>query len=119
MNKCGDEYDRIEKGKYESLLSVYDSVNPIIRESDDKLTEKLFQQGKLLRVIEAMPAEIELLRQLIDNAKALNNRNKTLRRRCSGDRLCPPSVRGHRRLMCGNHLKTSDYFTRIFLPEVM
>ena len=77
MNKCGDEYDRIEKGKYDSFLSVYDTVNPAIRVSDEKLTDKLIQQGRILSVIEALPAEIELLRQLIDNAKALNDRNKS------------------------------------------
>lgn len=77
MNKCGDEYDRIEKGKYDSFLSVYDTVNPAIRVSDEKLTDKLIQQGIVLSVIEALPAEIELLRQLIDNAKALNDRNKS------------------------------------------
>lgn len=78
MNKCGDEYDRIEKEKYECFISAYDTVSPSIRESDEKLTDELLQQGRILRVIEALPAEIELLHQLIENAKALNDRNKSL-----------------------------------------
>lgn len=77
MNKCGDEYDRIEKERYESFISVYDAVDPVVRKSDEEMAEALLQQGRIIRIIEALPAEIELLRQLIDNAKTLNDRNKT------------------------------------------
>lgn len=77
MNKCGDEYERIEEEKYESFISVYDTVNPSIRVSDEKLIGKLVQQGNILTVIEALPVEIGLLQQLIENARALNDRNKS------------------------------------------
>lgn len=77
MNKCGEEYDRIDKEKYDSFITVYDAVDPAIRKSDKEMADKLLQEGMTLRIIEALPAEIYLLRQLIDNAKALNDRNKS------------------------------------------
>lgn len=77
LNECGEEYGRIEKDKYDTFLSVYDHVNPAVRNSDKMLADELLRQSRTLRVIEALPAEIELLRRLIDNAKALNERNKS------------------------------------------
>lgn len=77
MNKCGEEYGRVEKEKYESFLSVYDQLNSYQLQSDSELVDELLKESKVLRVIDALPSEIALLRQLVKNAKALNNRNKS------------------------------------------
>lgn len=76
MNKCASEYERIEKEKYDSFINFYDSCSPAVRQSDEELAQELLSQNRVIRIIEAMPAEIKLLRQLIDSAKALNERNK-------------------------------------------
>lgn len=41
------------------------------------MTDVLLSQNKVLSAMDALPYEISLLRSLIENAKALNNRNKT------------------------------------------
>lgn len=77
MDKCGEEYERTEKNKYEIFLSVYDTQCKSVRQSGKEMTDVLLSQNKILSVMDALPYEVSLLRSLIDNAKALNNRNKT------------------------------------------
>ncbi len=76
MNKCGEEYDRIEKEKYNSFISVYDGMDPSAIQFDQNLVAELLVRSRVVRMMDALPLEIELLKQLIENAKALNNRNK-------------------------------------------
>lgn len=77
MDKCGEEYERIEKNKYEIFMSIYDIQSKSVRQSGKKMTDVLLSQNKVLSAMDALPYEISLLRSLIENAKALNNRNKT------------------------------------------
>ncbi len=76
MDECEEEYERVEKDKSEMFLSVYDSQSVSSPVSDRELTGLLLSQTGLLRVMDALPYEIRLMRNLIENAKALNNRNK-------------------------------------------
>lgn len=77
MDKCGEEYIRIEKNKYDIFLSVYDIQSKSVRQSGKEMTDVLLSQNKVLSLMDALPYEISLLRSLIKNAKALNDRNKT------------------------------------------
>lgn len=76
MDKCCEEYGRIEMNKYDVFMSVYDSQDLDIRQSDRKMTDVLLSQNKVLSVMDALPYEIALLRNLIETAKSLNTRNK-------------------------------------------
>lgn len=76
MEKCGEEYDRIEKDKYDAFIAFYDSRGISAQLTDAKLVGDLLNQGNIIRIIDALPMEIDLLRQLTENAKALNERNK-------------------------------------------
>ena len=77
MDECGEEYERIERNKYQNFLSVYDAQDKSVRQSGKEMTDVLLSQNKVLSVMDALPYEISLLRSLIENAKALNDRNKT------------------------------------------
>lgn len=77
MDKCSEEYERIEKNKYEIFMSIYDIQSNSVRQSGKEMTDVLLSQNKVLSAMDALPYEISLLKSLIKNAKALNNRNKT------------------------------------------
>lgn len=75
MRKCGEEYERFEKDKYVSFTQVYDNLDPSV--SDTEVVRELLRRNSVQRIIEAMPQNVALLRQLTASAKALNDRNKS------------------------------------------
>lgn len=75
MKKCGEEYERFEKDKYESFTQVYDNLAPSV--SDTEVVRELLRRNSVQRIIEAMPQNVGLLRQLASSAKVLNERNKS------------------------------------------
>ena len=77
MRKCGEEYERFEKDKYDSFTQVYDNLDASSCRSDADVVKKLLVQNGIMRIIDAMPLNILLLKQLTESAKTLNQRNKS------------------------------------------
>lgn len=77
MRKCGEEYDRYEMEKYEAFIRLYDSLPRRAVGSDDEIVRAMLKQNDIGRIMESAPVQVALLRQLLQNAKALNDRNKT------------------------------------------
>jgi len=75
MRKCGEEYERFEKDKYDSFTQVYDNLDRSV--SDTEVVRELLRRNSVQRIIEAMPQNIAILQRLIESAKALNDRNKS------------------------------------------
>lgn len=78
MKKCGEEYERVEQGKYDSFTQVYDNLDVSSGKSDVVVVKALLRQNRIQRIIDAMPLNISLLKQLTVSAKALNERNKSV-----------------------------------------
>ena len=77
MRKCGEEYERFEKDKYDSFTQVYDNLDASSCRSDADVVKKHLVQNGIMRIIDAMPLNILLLKQLTESAKTLNQRNKS------------------------------------------
>lgn len=76
MKKCGEEFDRIENEKYETFLRFYDDQSEAAEMPDDQIVARLLRQSRVERILDALPQETAVLRQMTEQAKALNNRNK-------------------------------------------
>lgn len=77
MRKCGEEYDRFERSKYEAFTRLYDSMSQQTAASDAAVVGEMLRHNEIRRLIDSSPAEVALIRQLTDNARALNDYNKT------------------------------------------
>ncbi len=77
MRKCGEEYDRFEKDKYNAFTRIYDSSSPSLSDSGLYIVNKMLDQSFVIRIIDSTPVEIALLSQLLESARELNNRNKS------------------------------------------
>lgn len=78
MRKCGEEYDRFENDKYEAFVGLYDSLSPTVCSSDADIVKEMLKHNNISRIMESAPLEASLLTELTDNARALNNRNKSV-----------------------------------------
>jgi len=76
MKKCGEEFDRIEREKYDAFIQFYDNRPDASVMSDRETAAALLSQNRIVRILDALPQEINLLRQMTAQAKALNERNK-------------------------------------------
>lgn len=77
MKTCGEEYDRIENEKFDAFVSYNDRQPVSAQQFDEETVYGLLNQSRVIRVMDELPLEIALMRQLVDNAKELNDRNKT------------------------------------------
>lgn len=77
MRNCADEYARVEREKYDAFIRFYDSDDNRCPDSDEEVARELLYRKDIIRIMEALPAETALMKQMIDNARALNDLNKS------------------------------------------
>lgn len=77
MRKCSEEYVRFEKDKYDSFTRIYDNLDASSSQSDANVVKELLRQNGIIRIIDAMPLNVALLKQLTESASVLNQRNKS------------------------------------------
>lgn len=76
IRKCGEEYDRFEHDKYEAFTDLYDGLSPEAS-SDAEVVRQMLRQNNINRIMELAPDEAALLKQMLENVKALHDRNKS------------------------------------------
>lgn len=80
LQKCGDEYERIEREKYNTFVDFYDSCDDTSRMSDAAMAAALMKQSKVRRIMNDWSSEISILREMLNSAEALNEHNKAVLR---------------------------------------
>lgn len=77
LRKCSEEYDRFEHDKYEAFTGLYDGLSPEVAASDAEVVQQMIRQNRINRIMELAPQEAALMKQMLENVKALHYRNKS------------------------------------------